>query len=582
MTTPHHLHCAVRTLMLSAVAVILAFPSGLLHGQGVLPLKHEVRAVWLTTAAGLDWPTSTDPVQQQNSLRAIVHSLHDANFNTIFFQARPRGDAYYRSQYEPWAENLTGVMGKDPGWDPLAFLIAEAHALGIEVHAWINVFKIYSDHSPPTSDLHPLRRFSQWSYQYQGEEWIDPGYPGVQRYTLNVIMDLVRHYDIDGVNLDYMRYPDENVPDARSYRDYGNGMPRDEWHVKNINDFVAAVYDNIVAIKPWVKVGSSPVGVIGTSLDPSTAPTLRKYSQDVPAWLRAGKQDYITPQIYWPIDPTKTSVGFTTLLERWLKWAGDRHVYAGIAAYKPEVMREITQQVESALDRGAEGQSFFRYANIAGTTTLRKVYTYRALVPSMPWKYVRESQPPPVLAVSELRPGVFQLEWRSTPDANAYVIYRSPNHPPDLSDSRTIVGFFGATRTSWTDTIATPSAATYYYSLTSLNRGDDESPDAVSGMATIREAASLAGLFRPVFDFQIGPVDSTVKVAWGIYRLPEDSPVKIQVISRKAASNGKTLKTVVDQRQKGGIYAVSLAIQASDSVGIRIEARDREIERFFR
>ncbi len=565
---------------LMAAAVLFAFVSA--QAQYAVPLKHEMRAVWLTTAAGLDWPTSTDPAQQQNSLRAILRTLNDAHFNTVFFQVRPRGDAYYRSLYEPWAENLTGVMGKDPGWDPLAVFIGEAHALGIEVHAWFNVFKIYSDHSPPESDLHPLRKFPQWTYSYEGEEWIDPGYPGVRQYTLNVILDLVRHYDIDGVNLDYARYPGDNVPDGRSYREYGNGMPKDEWRLKNIDDFVASVYDNIVAIKPWVKVGSSPVGVIGTSLDPATSPTLRKYSQDVPAWLRAGKQDYITPQIYWTSEPTRSTPAFGTLLERWLKWAGDRHVYAGIAAYKPEVMREVLHQIDLARDLGAEGEAFFRYSNVSASAALRKAYAYPALVPPMPWKYARESQPPPVLAVSETHPAVFQLEWRGTPDASAYVVYRSANHPPDLSDPRAIVAFFGASRTSWIDTIVVPASTTYCYALTSVNRGDDESLNAATSVGMIREAAALATLFRPTFDFQVTRVDTTTGIAWGAYRLPEEAPVTIELISQKTKTRGAPLQTLVDRRQKAGYHVVSLAAQPSDSVSVRIESREHEIERSLR
>ena len=564
---------AIASMMLFLVAVRP------IAAQYAVPLKHEVRAVWLTTAAGLDWPTSTDPEQQMSSLDAIVHSMHDANFNTIFFQVRPRGDAYYHSLYEPWAENLTGVMGKDPGWDPLAFLISEAHAAGIEVHAWVNVFKIYSDHAAPSSDIHPLRKFSQWTYQDQGEEWIDPGYPGVRQYTLNVILDLVRHYDVDGVNMDYMRYPDGNVPDDRSYRVYGKGMPREEWRIKNINDFVSAVYDNIVAIKPWVKVGSSPVGMIGTSLDKSTILNLHKYSQDVPAWLRAGKQDYIAPQIYWPLDPTKTSPGFVAILERWVKWAGDRHVYAGIAAYKPEVMREVQHQIDAARDLGAEGESFFRYSNIADSPVLRKAYAYPALIPPMPWKYRRESQPPPVLAVSETHPAVFQLEWRGTPEANAYVVYRSPNAPPDLSDARTIVAFFGATRTSWIDTIAAPSAIKYCYAVTTVNRGDDESPNAVTGVGTILEAAALPTLFPPSFELQIGRYDTTSGKAWGVYRLPEEAPVKIQLISGRITSRGAVVRTLVDTVHQRGLYAFSFAASPVDSLSVRMESRDRSIER---
>ncbi len=569
-------------LLPCAFFFVILLASSSAAAQNSVPLKHEARAVWLATAAGLDWPTTTDVEQQKSSLSAIVHEIRGANFNIILFQVRPRGDAYYQSTYEPWAENLTGTQGKDPGWDPLAFLIAEAHAVGIEVHAWINVFKIYGNHAPPTSALHPLKKFPQWTYEYQGEEWIDPGYPGVRQYTMNVVLDLVRRYDLDGVNFDYMRYPGDDVPDARSYRDYGKGMPRAEWRVQNINDFVSKVYDNVVAIKPWVKVGSSPIGVIGTSLDPSTILTLRKYSQDVPAWLRAGKQDYISPQLYWTLDPSRTNPGFTALIQRWVKWAGDRHVYAGIAAYKPEVMREVLDEVRTARLEGAEGEAYFRYANIAGSQTLKKAYAYPALVPSMPWKYQRQPNPPSVLAVTDLRPGVFQLEWRGSPDASAYVIYRSPSHPPDLNDARSILTFFGGTRTSWIDSIASPTAATYCYALTSVNRGADESQYPASGIGMIRDALQLPSLFPNAFDFEIARADSPSTSRWGVYRILDSAKVRVEMVSKKAQNNGKVIKTLRNEEQKAGLYTVLLPAVEGDSVSVRLEAGATAVERLLR
>jgi uncharacterized lipoprotein YddW (UPF0748 family) len=390
--------------------------------QEGLPIKHEFRGVWLTTAAGLDWPSSTDPYLQQRSLQSIVRSIHDAHFNTIFFQVRPRGDAYYASDQEPWAENLTGTMGKNPGWDPLASLIAQAHALGMEVHAWFNVFKIYGNNTVPGSNAHPLLKFPQWSYRYQGEAWIDPGYPGVRNYTVNVILDLVRSYDIDGVNLDYARYPGADVPDDRSYALYGHGIPRDVWRAQNVDEFVAAVHDSITAIKPWVKVGSSPVGAIGTSLDASTEATLRKYCQDVPLWVRDGKQDYIAPQLYWTIEGLKGSPAFPALLERWRRWGENRHVYAGIAAYKPEVLRQVRDQIDIARALGADGESFFRYENVKDYTSFHTLYRYPALIPPMPWKASKDNVAPAALAASETRPGVFALEWKPVKTASGIVL----------------------------------------------------------------------------------------------------------------------------------------------------------------
>src|SRR5512135_3039188 len=159
------------------ILLLLRTPSAA-NAQHPIPPKREVRAVWLATANGLDWPHSTDKAEQQASLKRIVASLKAAHFNTIFFQVRARGDAYYRSSIEPWAENLTGVLGKDPGWDPLEFLLTEAHAAGMEVHAWFNVYKVRGT-SPvgPSVIPHPSRAHATWCISYAGELWLDPGLP---------------------------------------------------------------------------------------------------------------------------------------------------------------------------------------------------------------------------------------------------------------------------------------------------------------------------------------------------------------------------------------------------------------------
>ncbi|MGA9118370.1 MAG: family 10 glycosylhydrolase [Bacteroidota bacterium] len=559
--------------------LLLCFGLTPAQSQDEQPLKYEFRAVWLTTAAGLDWPTTTDPLQQQQSLRSIVKTIHDEHFNAIFFQVRPRGDAYYASTHEPWAENLTGVMGRNPGWDPLAYLIDQAHAAGIEVHAWFNVFKIHSNNSVPVSEDHPLRKFPQWSFRYQGEDWMDPGYPGVRNYTAGVILDLVRKYDIDGINLDYMRYPGSDVPDDRSYAQYGRSTPRDEWRAKNVDDFVSAVYDSVMACKPWVKVGSSPVGAIGTSLDRSSSGTLRKYAQDAPLWLRNGKQDYIAPQLYWTINGTKTTSGFSSLLERWRRWAGDRHVYAGIAAYKPEVMKQVQDQIAAARAFGAEGEAFFRYQNVREYCLTHTLYRYPALVPPMPWKASKINPPPGVLAVSETRPGVFELEWNTAAEARTYVVYRSAAHAPSLDDPRNILAVLPSSTTAWVDSISSPRAATYFYAVTSRDGGNNESGNAALAEGTIREAKALANAFPKKFDLQISRADTTSARVLVVYRNPEPGPVKVEVVSRTEKLQNVKAETVLEGAQPAGVHFIEVDASRGSSGAVRLTSRSLTLER---
>src|SRR5690606_3025151 len=194
--------------------------------------KEEVRAVWLTTAWGLDWPKSIRTVDgQKNALINILDKLKDANFNTIYFQVRARGDLIYKSEIEPWSVNLTGIMGRDPGYDPLQFAIEEAHKRGMELHAWVVVYKVYGLETPPaTNPPHVLLSHPELCKAYGSEGYyMDPGYPETTTYLLNLFMEMIRKYDIDAIHFDYMRYPGSNFNDADSYAKYGQGQNKSVW-----------------------------------------------------------------------------------------------------------------------------------------------------------------------------------------------------------------------------------------------------------------------------------------------------------------------------------------------------------------
>jgi len=551
------------------------------------PPLREVRAVWLATAAGLDWPTTTDRVQQQSSLRAILEQLSQAQFNTVFFQVRPRGDAYYQSHHEPWAENLSGTMGKDPGWDPLRFLIDEAHRRGIEVHAWVNVFKVRSNNDWPPSVMHPMRKFPQWCFHYQGEDWMDPGYPGVRTYTVNVILDLVRNYDLDGVNLDYARYPGADFPDDASYRQYGYRMARERWRVHNISSFVAAVYDSVTSLKPWVKIGSSPLGIPGTELDPSTASTLRRFSQDAPSWIEARKQDYVSPQLYWTIGGNHGTPDFSALIERWARWSEQRQVYAGIAAYKPEVMRELQSEIDVARSAGASGEAYFRFGSLFPQAAQERLYKAPALIPPMPWKDAMPPMPVSSAAASELWPGRFQLEWIAPPAAadgdraHAYVIRRSTAPAIDPNNPAAIVAVVPAHETLWADTIVTPSCTTLYYTVTALDRGNNESEPSPAAAATLREAVALRIALRPEESPALEVDTLTSGELFAAYRLPARAEVLLELVRKHDDGTSEVLASRVRDTQNAGAYLLRLQWREAveGSVTVRLKAGGHTVER---
>ena len=528
---------------------------------GAAPPKHEVRAVWLTTAAGLDWPRTADRAEQQTSLREIVHSLRLANFNTIFFQARARGDAYYRSAYEPWAENLTGTLGKDPGWDPLGFLITEAHRAGIEVHAWFNVYKVRGPGGfPATIPPHVSRAHPEWTVGYAGEGWLDPGLPQVRTYLINVALDLARNYDIDGINFDYVRYPGRDFPDGDVYKRYGGGMNRDDWRRSNIDRFVAESYDRLIAQKPLIKVGASPLGVYASEADPA-AGAFRLFYQDARGWLRAGKLDYIAPQLYWDIGTTQGDPDFVSLLRDWQRHACGRQVYAGIGAYKPEVAREIPAQIDSTRGAGAAGESFYRYDNIRSMTQYGGRYDTPALVPSMPWKDALPPRSPTVLGVSEVTTNVFQLEWPAPSSAppRRYIVYRSSSRQIAFDDPRAIVAITPGNETVFIDTVRSPTGPTFFYAVTAVDRGNNESaPCPVSG-GTVKEFLSLRGKMSDVTALSVSLSTNGGTPILVAYSLARRESVELSLVALSAAAPDSLVGSLAGGTQDEGTYVVGMS-----------------------
>ncbi|MBL8958448.1 MAG: family 10 glycosylhydrolase, partial [Gemmatimonadetes bacterium] len=235
------------------------------------PLAREFRGAWLATVDNIDWPSKPGlPVaQQQAELRALFDAAERVRLNAIVFQVRPSADALYRSRLEPWSYFLTGRMGRapQPMWDPLAFAITEAHARGMELHAWFNPYRSrHPGDRGPAAATHVSRAAPAWNHRYGPYGWMDPGEPGVRKRTRDVILDVVRRYDVDGVHMDdyFYPYPERNrrgaeipFPDGRSWERYRRGggtLGRDDWRRKNVDDLIRELYDSVKAVKPWVKV----------------------------------------------------------------------------------------------------------------------------------------------------------------------------------------------------------------------------------------------------------------------------------------------------------------------------------------
>ncbi|HEX8280540.1 MAG TPA: family 10 glycosylhydrolase, partial [Chthoniobacterales bacterium] len=231
--------------------------------------EREFRAAWVATVHNIDWPSAPGlpAATQKAQLRAILDRAAELKLNAILLQVRPASDALYESTREPWSRFLSGTQGVSPGYDPLEFAIAEAHARGIELHAWINPFRAASSTSTPLAENQVAKRHPEWVRRYGAQIWVDPGEPDAREYVLDVIADLVRRYVLDGVHIDDYFYPypvmGAAFPDESSWARFGakTGLTRGDWRRENINDFVRSMYRRVKATKPSVRVGISPFGI---------------------------------------------------------------------------------------------------------------------------------------------------------------------------------------------------------------------------------------------------------------------------------------------------------------------------------
>jgi uncharacterized lipoprotein YddW (UPF0748 family) len=321
--------------------------------------EREFRGAWVATVYNLDWPSNPGlpPATQKAQMRALLDRAADLKLNAILLQVRPASDALYSSTREPWSEFLSGKAGVSPGYDPLAFAVTEAHARGIELHAWVNPFRAAASANGNLPSNHVAKQHPDWVRRFGKQLWIDPGEPAAREYVISVITDIVRRYDIDGVQIDDYFYPyplhpgDASFPDDATWQRYGmkSGLSRPDWRRENINDFVRSMYRAVKATKRDVRVGISPFGIWRPGVPPTIEAQLDAYAQlfaDARKWLAEGWCDYLAPQLYWSIEPTKQS--FPVLLDWWRAQSHGKPIWPGIATERigpNRSAREIVDQI---------------------------------------------------------------------------------------------------------------------------------------------------------------------------------------------------------------------------------------------
>src|ERR1043166_288889 len=368
----------ILVAVLAAIAALTTSPGVDYEPSQVIPPKplREFRGAWVATVANIDWPSrpGLTTAQQKAELIALLNRAVQLKLNVIIFQVRPACDALYTSTIEPWSESLTGTMGKAPRpfYDPLTFTIEQAHRRGLELHAWFNPYR--AGHPTAKSALaasHVSKAHPQWVRLYGRQLWLDPGEKEVQDYSLAVVMDVVRRYDIDGAHFDdyFYPYPEKNAsggdldfPDEPTWKRYtlSGRLSREDWRRDNVNVFIHRVYESIKASKPWVKFGISPFGIWRPG-NPSQIKGFDAYAKlyaDSRKWLASGSGDYLAPPLYWAIDSREQS--FPALLKWWSEQnPTGRHLLAGLDSTKANGKwppQEIVDQIRyTRRQAGAEG-----------------------------------------------------------------------------------------------------------------------------------------------------------------------------------------------------------------------------------
>lgn len=276
--------------------------------------KREFRGAWLHVIGQTQWQNKT-PAQQREYISKQFQLLEDAGCNAVIFQVRPTADALYKSKYEPWSSWLTGKRGKAPSedWDPLEFAVAEAHKRGMELHAWLNPYRVTSNPKDVLPDNHDSNIHPDRYVKFNGQTFFDPAYQENRDFICLVIDDIVSRYDVDGIHIDdyFYPYPVNGLKfngDDASYAKFGKGENRNDWRRENVNKLIEQIHKTIKSNKPWVRFGVSPFGIWrNKSSDPrgSDSSGLQNYDDlyaDPLLWAKKGWIDYLAPQLYWALD----------------------------------------------------------------------------------------------------------------------------------------------------------------------------------------------------------------------------------------------------------------------------------------
>lgn len=446
-----------RAVPLLALALGISYSPSVEHlPTAPPPVPREFRAAWATPIwdrGFKDWPSNPNmtPAEQRAELRTMLDNAVAARLNAVVLHVRLAGDALYPTSYAPWSVFLTGKsgVGPTPAYDPLAFAVEEAHARGLQLHAWFNPFRaMLPNFAGKAAASHVTRKHPEWIRTYGSQKWIDPGDPAARKFVMETMLDVVRRYDVDGIHLDDYFYPyresrtvtrrvrgkrvrtrvDIEFPDDKTWKKYGRERfgDRDTWRRDNINDFIESLYKNVKAIKPTMIVGISPFGIWRPGNPPGITglDAFGEIYADSRRWLHEGWLDYVAPQLYWEVGGTQDRF---RLLDDWWRTQNplNRHIWPGLYTSKVyggsdrwpmnEIARQVTEIRETRVGSSdAPGHIHFRLGALFADNnrlalTLSDPYQERAIVPAFPWLGPAIPAAPQVTVVTTDGPTAFTI-----------------------------------------------------------------------------------------------------------------------------------------------------------------------------
>lgn len=429
--------------------------------------KYEYRAVWLTAIENLDWPSTqglslSAAERQKSELVNILDSLQAMNVNVVMLQTRVRGDLIYPSAIEPFSHLFTGTEGVKPCYDPLAFAIEECHRRGMQLHAWVVAMPLgKTDHVALLGRTSLPRRNPSLCTRYGDSWYMEPGNPATSEYLVSIVKEIVTKYDVDGIHLDYIRYPDRNdgYPDTALYRKYGKGLTLASWRRANITRIVKDVYTCVKSLKPWVRVSCATLGKYGNLSRYSSLgwDALNTGFQDAQQWMRDGIVDAVFPMLYFKGN------NFYPFVRDWQENSYGRHVVPGIGIYRllPEYGGwspiEIMRQLQTSRAAGTSGNAMFRVRHllcdsIGASEAYMPVCRTKALVPPMSWHGTKPSSP--LSLTVERADGGYKLCWEGD-SAARYNIYGAVGDSVNVDNPENLLAcMLAGTSYTWYRTMA--------------------------------------------------------------------------------------------------------------------------------